>query len=463
MNVKIFQLQTFFNLVVPSSLFLALPLFAKNDLLVKGFNNITNGRICGYVTEREYKKIDVSCKYPYSKDLYLNLATTNEDVFEWSVFQEAAKLQKQKNQCLIKVLNDLQNDQTVFQKWSDRILYAWLSRRQIQLAIKFCEDSNNKKSQSWKDLCANDQNISTLRLAEEAINSSTPLVGGPEILDALDGVGGEALISKKSGKKYTDDEFLELDFDSEELYDIVALNEEASRDINRILKNRLRYFSYERENENSELNKKFDNQNKVYELDSETKDSLFEDNTVYQTLENLNLLGANSNQPSMGASCLLNHYESSVTSEVLSWMLTSATGSLAFLKLGVLARLSSMKKAQKMPANIKSPSKLLYRNNKLLGAITASSTQGLNESIASCDSNDKEKVVRKSQLLNKSGDKNLSESEFSYNTPSECKSLPKNSALFNFERSSCIQNLLKHLLYILPLKSPLPKKPILNK
>ena len=85
---------------------------------------------------------------------------------------------------------------------------------------------------------------------------------------------------------------------------------------------------------------------KTYKVDSDTRDFLFEDNTVYETLSDLKLLGipdSQSRQPQvpMGVKCLLNRYESNETAEIAEFLVLSAGWGVAFKILALTKNISA--------------------------------------------------------------------------------------------------------------------------
>lgn len=480
--------------------------YSENNLFTKGLNNLTTGRLCGYVTSSEYRNIDVSCKYPFPKDIYLKLAITNEEIFEWSIFQKAADLQTKKNKCLIKTLDGLQTKEELFDEWYDRLSNAWLGRKKARLALAQCAEINyntnerlgarinpnytprlppeniqaeweangkqlNMKSDpKWVDYCADPDHIAALKNADILYNYSTPILGGSEILDTLDG----SLIfqNSKNKKALTNDEILNLNLrpkrigeTTDETDEIIDINQQAYYQIKRKLKIRLKEIQEEREDINKNLAEK-KLKNGTYELDTPLRDYIFDDNTIYQTLENLNLLkiAGNPSKLSMGAKCLLNHYENTPISELVKFLISAKGGTMLFSKAALLLKANENRKFLTNTKRLKQVENFIQNKSKSLGATTAGASIAMEESLKRCSSdfylhskvedrdNSWKKVVQFS-LPDEFGSK---QQPFKYETPDECKGLPSNSTLISFEKSKCIQHALNQAFYLLPGKIVIP-------
>lgn len=110
---------------------------AENNVFIRTYSGIINGRYCGRVASEDADKLEKACKYPGR-----NLLTSSEKIFEWSVFQSSAELQVQKNLCIQQRLSEMAKSPDLQKEWIKDLAKAWLGKKKAQLIVSKCDAIN---------------------------------------------------------------------------------------------------------------------------------------------------------------------------------------------------------------------------------------------------------------------------------------------------------------------------------
>ncbi len=476
--------------------------YAENDTFIKNYIGITSNRLCRTVPDDELKQLDNSCKYPF-KDLY----RSNEKIFEWSIFQKSAALQIQKNKCINQRLNAIMNDRALFDQWIGLLATAWAGRKKAQLILSKCEEiklntnerlgarlnpnfrprinpnsktlSENEKAElTWQELCGNEESMAALSAADKLFEYALPTVGGSDFFNFFE-KNRDLLININTGKALTNSELLNAKMDPEDPLSFVRQDETRNGirlrlNLGHQVKGKFTEIIEERNRANRKLISQ--KKNEIYDLDSTTENYMFNDNTVYQILtsskqmdspeftdEDLNDIESfkkklyNEPQLSMGAKCLLNHFEPSPGGELSEFALLSfgIAGLIAKIyRLTTLGNLGALSKTQLTT----------------WGTLSANTILVLRKSLSICSS----KLYEHTKLAEQNKDiqshineisslpKQTSFSRFKFEIPMEktpeCKNLEKNFIVNDMGSPGCWTS----LLFIAPLQISLPVEVISN-
>lgn len=462
----------------------SLHLHAENNFYIKAYNGLSNGRLCREVSPEELKKLDNSCKYPL-KDLY----TSNEEIFEWSIFQKSADLQIQKNKCINQRLEAIMNDKNLHDRWLSILAASWAGRKKAQLILSQCVQINynsnermgarlnpnfrpkinpNKKdlAQSdkdelkWQELCANEDSLDALATANKLFEYSLPVVGGPDFFDYMD-QNRSLLINTKTGKPLSNADLLNTDLSDPEALSFVTQDDSRKGlsnffNLSQKINGKFITIVNERKQANRKLVAQKDKKNGTYNLNEKTKDYLFEDDTVYETLVNTKQIEKpKPNQEpelSMGTKCLLNHYEPSLGGELTEFAILSTVFTGIITKLYGISRLAKIHELTKGKATI-------------WGTGLAGGIQGTREAFKVCSSKlyqdtkliDQNKAIE--AVTNNISDlpKMIGYERPGFEIPMEktpaCKNLSEDTIINDMGRSSCLTTA---LISLAPLQISLP-------
>ena len=182
-------------------------------------------------------------------------------------------------------------------------------------------------------------------------------------------------------------------------------------------------------------------------MDTATKDFLFEDNTVYETLSELKLLGNaepsfEDPKASMGVKCLLNHYQSDDNAEIAEFV------ALAFVSYAGLFKVFNISKLAKWE---------VLKKGRFMSSLIAGEAQAIKNIAKVCSSDSYQKTKLDDRIAKENPDFDTKplkdELGFSFNeleiprnkTPA-CKSIEQNVVANDFKRSGCLINALKEHL-----------------
>ncbi len=429
--------------------------FAENDILIENYNGLTKGRVCWRVDEKELANFEkIRCHYPSSSDL---LYTSNNNIFEWSVFQKSADLQVKKNNCLRQKISAIVNDDKLLEQWTMDLKESWLAMKKAELALNKCEvynqkadmlpralhfpsfNSRNGLDPKWIKLCSDKEYLNLLTASKDLFGASMPIVSDQEFFDLI-GEERSGIINKKTGRPLNDQEILNLDLQDTSN---IEFNKKSLGLFTQKIKKKFRELSYERKTLNESLLSKRTRDTKVYALDTATKDFLFEDNTVYETLGKLKLLDTTEVSPGktplpMGVKCLMNHYESNDNAELAEFILFTSVSYVGLFKILNLAKLS----------------KLSTLKRGFLSSSVGGHTKAVMNSIQVCSSDLYQKKRTDGRANKEAPDFDLEplekEASFKFHdleipdklTPA-CKGIETDVVVNDFRRSSCLMNALK--------------------
>lgn len=211
---------------IPLVLLIANMAYAENNKFLREFVGMSNGRLCGTVEAKELAKLKDACKHSRA-GWFNHLKSNNEDIFEWSIFQSAARLQLQKNECLQQRLDKFQKNPELLQQWVKFLAVSWLSQKKAKLILEKCgvikvnsslskvaginsvkfDDSLNPK---WREVCGDEKSLASLKAANALAEFAMPVVSNSEFFDVFE-KNRKIWLNKKTGQPVSDEELLNAD------------------------------------------------------------------------------------------------------------------------------------------------------------------------------------------------------------------------------------------------------------
>jgi hypothetical protein len=297
-----------------------------------------------------------------------------EKVFKRALFNFAADKQLQKNNCMKDLLSDVEKKENA-DEWALSLMTSWLGVRKSELLLQSCkslvgnkiEPADRKRygarrayemalkrtpnptepvDEETLNLCLDQGKLKSLENAAAAFRFSLPVINHPDFYKWME-KNRNKIISKNTGKPLSDAELLEMDLNDTSNLKLL-LNTEDYDTFNasfRSLKKQREAVSQELENyKNGEIK----------DLSQSTKDFIYEDGTLAQSLvaygalnnesDSLNSKAA-SEIPTVGV-CMLSQYETTLGGTVTEMSVEIATIGIAALKIekafGVAAESLSM-------------------------------------------------------------------------------------------------------------------------
>lgn len=326
MTILLIQLILAICLFVPVAI-------GKNSPFVNYYNEFTKNRKCQRVSKNEIAQIIPKCQLDKPRSSF----ESNYDVFESAVFNESARKQIIKNNCIIEQAKDLLDNHNKFAEWKSELLSSWLRWKKSKLILEKCKTLNtqvgrNGKITSYsfpgyrgpplekdKDLI----NICVFSLDQvkqyDAIFSATiPYLSGSNYFEIID-EHRNVFINPQTGKPLSNNDLLYMNLGDLEKVNL-DLNDKESVLISNALKREVSVRGVERQKSNSELEKHKDQNNNFFP-DEDSRDFLFKQGTVQETLNQFDI-GPNQNA-SNASKCLLNKYEENDQGELLEFFITS--------------------------------------------------------------------------------------------------------------------------------------------
>jgi hypothetical protein len=460
---------------------------AENSFFASAYNQVRNGRTCGQVTRSDLKKAGFTCGFGNPID---EISISSWEIFEWNVFQLGAESQIDKNDCLTEQITALMKDEKLLKTWFSQLTAAWMGMKKSELILEKCQSevtkraspenirqygykkayemSNNPLGKEWDAMCFDNDKINALKAARSLFPFALPVVSNPEFFKIME-KHRKMIVNKKTGKPLTDEELLKAD-----LQDLSFMKLKLETNFENDMKDSLSKLSSERTSITKQI--KDSKTDGSYRLSDNIKDYIFQDETIYQTLSEKNLMAADyagldktkSDDPkigiedpskvpvSNGAFCILAKYEPTLTGEIIDFAATSViAGGVIFKALKGTKYLADLSKAGQVKKSL--------GYGLALNGYPMMAKQVFN----SCGGNDAhtaKKVVSasKSEVLASIQASNLP-SEVGYGTwnlevdpkqtPSCKKAEDKNLMLNKKYKSNCF---LDSLLAVSPLKISLP-------
>ncbi len=329
---------------------------AENSIIASAYNQLRNGRTCTQVTHADLKKAGFTCESGNP------LKTINPwEIFEWNVFQQGADRQIEKNNCLTEQISALANDEKLLQTWFSQLTAAWLGMKKSELILNKCQSevtmraspenirqfgyrkayemSHKPLGKQWEELCFDSEKITSLMAAQSLFPFALPVVSDPEFFKIMQ-KHRNMIIDKKTGKPLTDDGLLNAN-----LQDLSFMKLKLDEGFETSIKESFSKLASERRSTTQQI--KNSKSKGSYQLNDNLKEYIFKDETIYQTLSENNLMGAdysgldktkpddlnfnsskdaNKVSVSNGAFCILAKYEPTLTGEIIDFVATSAMG-----------------------------------------------------------------------------------------------------------------------------------------
>lgn len=350
--------------------------YADNSMLTSAYIQLSNARFCGQVSKQDLKNAGFSCD---NRQPILQLNSSAWSIYEWNVFQLAAERQVEKNNCLTEQVSVLVNDKSQFSDWNSRLIAAWLGQKKSELIINKCgadvysrldladvkrygvskayENSIKNSTfhlrkpleKEWLDLCFDDEKISALRAANSLFQFSLPVVSDPALFKTLER-HRKMLVNTNTGKPLSDADILNAD-----LQDLSFLTVKKNAQYDKDIIGSIQNLS----NERTSITEKIKGSKTMegYQLDTQIRDYLFEDETVDQVMSDKNLKyktqieTGDKKEPelSAGAFCLMSKYEPNFTGEMVGLAVESAVAGGVVLKVWKGAKyLAGLSKTEKV-------------------------------------------------------------------------------------------------------------------
>jgi hypothetical protein len=306
---------------------------SKNSLFVNSYNEFTKNRKCQKVSKNELAQIIPKCQLDKPRSSF----ESNYDVFESAVFNESARKQIIKNNCMIEQAKDLLDNHIKFAEWKNELLSSWLRWKKSKLILEKCITLNKQIGRNGKissysfpgyrgpplekdkeliNICVN--SIDQVKQYDAIFSATIPYLSGPNYFEVID-EHRNVFINPQTGKPLSNNDLLYMNLRDLEKVNI-NLNDKESVLISNALKQEVSLKGVERQKSNSELEKNKDQNNNFFP-DEESKDFLFKQGTVQETLYQYDISPIQ--KASNASKCLLNKYEENASGELLEFFLTS--------------------------------------------------------------------------------------------------------------------------------------------
>ncbi len=372
---------------------------ADNTFLVRLYNEIANSRICGPVRPQAIEEIFKECNCDYEKSNPIGqYFTSSTEMYEWAIFQMAAEKQLAKNSCVNGAIDVLLSKGKHFDLWFSVLLKTWVASQKGKAVLYKCKSEVNflrdseitrrklglephhsdmvsartnvlKKKSSrpagrrfaelytspyekippeWRELCSNEEKMSALEMAPVLLENSVPIIGSPDFFAILER-HPNLFKNSKTGKSAVARDFLDFDLQQESFEKTYKRDPKVQGQVVKELTEALQQLKSERARVNKNITKGRDKKGQ-YDLDQETRDTIFTDDTIRTVLLETDQLpqGGPTDLGKNGAKCILNRYEPSFGGEMAELAVTSFMSGAGFYKLFKLKQLThiaALKKA----------------------------------------------------------------------------------------------------------------------
>lgn len=388
---------TKFVLIPTFMLLLSSAAFGENSVLSSNFSQLSQGRICGPLSQLSKNETVYLCTN--KKNNLAELFVSGQNTFEKTVFNEAIQNQLAKNKCVQAQTSLLIKDPQALSVWKYQLTQAWLGKRKSELILDKCmkevehkidlkermvgglgsaykkamqdefaliKTKDTFEKNPWDEICNDKSKMAALKAAHSIFTYTLPVISSPELLDLVE-KNRDIILNKKSGKPLADIDILnsnlsDLSFD---LKDNKSFDESILKIASTANRQRAKVTAAI-----EEMNKKNES-----DADTDLKDYIFNDDTLYQTLENNKLLDQKKpwTEQSSGVFCLMSKYEPSFSGDLFD------LSSTAFLSGGVLL------KAFKSSKYLAGLSEMRQAENALLaGFELQAARQSVNQFINAC-------------------------------------------------------------------------------
>jgi hypothetical protein len=352
--------QILLGLVCINISILSLDVHAENAWFVSLWNQAETKKFCRQVKAEDVRHLANQCYGPQRLD-DKNLNLIADDVLRWVIYQEAIKLQVQKDQCLIAQLQLLRNENQGCNLWHQKTIMAWLASRQAQLKTEICE--RNKEQPEFAKNCLDIAKSDLMKNPDSLFRMSIPLVNNADLLHDIDKNRKDILVKIPApGHAITNKEILGLDLSREEQLQNLGIS--CKGEMIRHLNLQLQELEQERKDMLDEIQKTKPINSSKYDLSEDIKDRLYAEGTLHQVLNQEGLLSLNgeAKQKTPAAACVLAYHDENLTAELTEFTGTTAVGfatsaklllkSQSFLKMSKLKKLKELASYALLPAGI---------------------------------------------------------------------------------------------------------------
>ncbi len=300
-----------------------------------------NGRLCGEATEQDIKNAGYKC-YTHNENYERGWYTAeSSQILQWLIFDEAAKNQIDRNQCLKDMLDELYKNDKARLSLSNAMVSSWLGFRKTELLLGICSRYLNDQSkipgsprlttdaerEKYKTLCEDEEKVNTLKISRTIFEQAIPVFSSSDILDFFR-KHRDLIFSKNTKKPVTDQEIL-----SANLQDLSGFSVDPAT-TTEPLKRLLLDSSQKSEREINNFSKSR-NKAGTFNLSTQQRDNLYESGMVNEILAARGLIGQSEegsasiklrdkSSVSSGAVCLLAKYEPNLKAEVAEVLLEAA-------------------------------------------------------------------------------------------------------------------------------------------
>lgn len=349
------------------SVFLILNIFffnsvvhAENSWFVSLWNQSESEKFCRQVKAEDVRPLANQCYGPQRLD-DKNLNLIADDVLRWVVSQEAAKLQIQKDQCLISQLQMLRTENKGCNLWHQKTVMAWLASRQTKLKFEVCKKNNERAE--LKNICADVRTQDLMKNPDHLFRMSIPLVNNIELLQGIDEHRKDIWVkSPAPGHAITNEDILNINFETGE--NLQDLKIDCTGRMIAQLNSQLQSLEQERKELLSEIQNTKTANSVNFELSEDINDRLYEEGSILQVLDREGLLPSKANNftKTPAAACVLAYHDKNITAELTEFGGTSAIGmatslkvllkSPSFLKLSKIKKLKEIVSYGMLPVGV---------------------------------------------------------------------------------------------------------------
>lgn len=387
-------MKSFFYLLAVLSFWISSFSSAENDLITTTYNRLFNFKqMCSKLNGRPPRSNFGECK---KSDLSESekLLLFSEEQMEHSMFQEAARIQINKNKCLIEKLKHVATNQKLFNEYAIAVISSTIRQKKIELVVKTCDffntnvkiNSENKKtsyliSRSQHDkkiiqelesnytkmdeLCSDKAKINAYRDSKSLFLYTVPLVNSEELFELV-WENRKSLIKTETQSALTDKDLLSGDLSNIKWIQVSGKSSQKMvSQIGAFLTGQI-----EQREKITRILENSKNKDGIYDLNQNAKDYLYEEGSLTKALKDKNLMDEDLFGIQQGitpqAACLLSKYQP------VGWLeVTKFAASMGILLAKIRWAYSGLTKIKNFGLYTGKPAAIAWSYNEMFKYISA--------------------------------------------------------------------------------------------
>lgn len=367
---------------------------AENDLITTAYNRLFNFKqMCSKLNGGSPRSNSVACNKSNLSEPK-KMALFSEEQMEHIIFQEAARIQVNKNKCLIDKLKSVATNQELFNEYAIAVINSALRQKKTELVAKTCDffNTNVKKNlenrqtpflippsqydkkiiqeleknyKEMDELCSDKAKINVYRGSKSLFLYTVPLVSSEELFDLV-WENRKGLVSKETQSPLADKDLLSGDLSNMQWIQVSGKSSQKMvAEIGAFLASQI--------DQREKINRILENsksKNGVYNLDQNTKDYLYQDGSLTKALKDKNLMDEDLFGIQEGitpqAACLLSKYQP------VGWLeITKFAASLGILLAKIPRSYSTLTKIKNFGLYAGKPAAIAWSYNEVFKYISA--------------------------------------------------------------------------------------------